>query len=58
MPHYCHRCVLPDTRPGVKLDADGVCNGCRNAQAKPAIDWAARRAAFLEVTQRARVRPA
>ena len=53
---YCARCVLPDTRPGVKLDAEGVCNGCRNAQAKPAIDWAARRAAFLEVAARARAR--
>jgi len=22
---YCKRCVMPDTRPGIKFDEDGVC---------------------------------
>jgi N-acetyl sugar amidotransferase len=38
--------VLPDTRPGVLLDANGVCRGCRNADAKRQIDWEARARAF------------
>ncbi len=27
--HFCVRCVLPDTFPGVKLDEHGVCNHCQ-----------------------------
>jgi N-acetyl sugar amidotransferase len=49
VPHYCQRCILPDTRPGVRLDADGVCAGCRNAGRKREIDWPARAAAFREL---------
>ena len=26
-------------RHGVRLDDDGVCNGCRNARTKASIDW-------------------
>jgi N-acetyl sugar amidotransferase len=54
MPRYCTRCVLPDTRPGVCLDDEGVCNGCRNAEAKHVLDWAARARAFRELARRAR----
>lgn len=50
MPRYCTRCVLPDTRPGVALDAEGVCNGCRNAERKLSIDWNRRRDAFVSLT--------
>jgi N-acetyl sugar amidotransferase len=42
----------------VKLDAEGVCAGCRNAEAKRAIDWAARRSAFMDIVGRARGRGA
>lgn len=40
---YCRRCVYPDTKPGIALDAEGVCSGCRAQEAKRAIDWAGRR---------------
>ena len=56
MPRYCTRCVLPDTRPGVVLDAAGVCGGCRNADAKRTIDWSARSVAFDELVERTRAR--
>lgn len=46
MPRYCTRCILPDTRPGVRLDDEGVCNGCRNAEVKKRIDWEARKREF------------
>lgn len=54
MPQYCRRCVLPDTRPGVCLDPEGVCGGCRNAEKKRAIDWAARRATFAKLVEDAK----
>jgi len=28
----CGRCILPETFPGVRLDAEGVCNFCRKAR--------------------------
>lgn len=58
MPHYCTRCILPDTRPGVKLDGAGVCLGCRNAEAKAAIDWGARAEEFRGLVTAARRRGA
>lgn len=56
MPHYCTRCVLPDSRPGVCLDDEGVCAGCRNAETKQTLDWTARAGAFDELARRARSR--
>ena len=56
MLRYCQSCLLPDTRPGVTLDARGVCRACRNAVEKQGIDWAARAATFGEVVSNARAR--
>ena len=25
---YCKRCILPDTRPGLRIGTDGVCSAC------------------------------
>jgi len=36
---YCKRCVMPDTRPGIKFDKDGVCYPCLTAENKKTIDW-------------------
>lgn len=45
---YCTKCVMPNTRPRIMFDADGVCNACRYAERKwDDIDWDARRAEFL-----------
>lgn len=46
---YCTRCVLPDTRPNLVLDAAGVCNACRSHAHKPDIDWPAREAALRRI---------
>jgi N-acetyl sugar amidotransferase len=46
---YCSRCVMPDTRPRIVFDPEGICNACRNAEEKDRIDWAARRAEFEEL---------
>jgi hypothetical protein len=48
---YCARCILPETRPGLVLDADGVCSACRtHDRERPAIDWDARAEAFAALT--------
>lgn len=56
MPAYCRRCVLPETRPGVKLDAEGICSGCRYAERKREMDWKERSGAFAEVVRAAKAR--
>ena len=42
---------MPDSRPRIEFDGEGVCNACRNAEQKDDIDWDARRAEFLEVIE-------
>jgi N-acetyl sugar amidotransferase len=53
---WCRRCVLPDSRPNLVLDGDGVCNACRSHATKRDIDWAARAAQLVEVASSARRR--
>lgn len=53
---YCARCILPDTRPNLSLDAAGVCNACAAHGEKPWIDWDARAGAFAEVVAHAKAK--
>lgn len=36
---YCKKCVMPDTRPGIKFDENGVCSACRNYEYQKTINW-------------------
>jgi len=56
MPNYCRNCILPDTRPGVRLDESGVCFGCLSNQAKASIDWDERAASFRQIIAQAKQR--
>jgi N-acetyl sugar amidotransferase len=52
---YCRSCVMPSTRPGLKLDTDGVCNACRwHEQKTNVIDWHARRQELQVIADEAR----
>lgn len=53
---YCKRCVIPDTRPNIRLNADGVCNACESADHKMEIDWGGREELFGEVVKNAKAR--
>jgi N-acetyl sugar amidotransferase len=33
---------MPDTKPDLRLDDDGICNACRSYERRATIDWAAR----------------
>jgi N-acetyl sugar amidotransferase len=56
MIRWCTRCILPDTRPNLRLDAEGVCNACRAHETKRVIDWNARATQLTEVVRTARER--
>lgn len=39
---YCRKCLIPNTRPGIYFDKDGICQACRAEELKDKIDWEAR----------------
>lgn len=46
---YCRACVLPDTRPNLRLDTNGICNACLSHRTRPDIDWNGREVAFRKL---------
>lgn len=40
---YCRTCVLPDTKPDLWFDENGVCSACLNYQNRAQVDWTKRR---------------
>ena len=51
MIRYCVRCVMPETRPHLHIDEQGVCNACRSYENRAQIDWDERRHQFLELVE-------
>lgn len=51
---YCKKCIMPNTRPRIVFDDEGICNACRNAEAKKMIDWEARREEFIRLIEQFR----
>lgn len=40
---YCKKCVMPNTRPGIYFDEEGICQACRAEEKKNLTDWEARK---------------
>jgi len=51
---YCTRCVMPNTKPDLYLDEEGVCNACRSFEKRREIDWESRKKEFFQVVDRYR----
>ncbi|TXI39859.1 MAG: N-acetyl sugar amidotransferase [Mycobacterium sp.] len=51
---YCVECVMPETKPDIFFDAEGVCSACRHFQARSDIDWDARTTELEAVLDRYR----
>jgi len=51
---YCKRCILPETKPDLEIDAEGVCSACRYYETRPEIDWDKRRQEFHNIIDRYR----
>lgn len=56
MIRYCKTCLMPDSRPRIVFDDQGVCNACRTAELKNRIDWDERRRKFLDMVDRYRAK--
>lgn len=39
---YCKKCIIPDTRPRITFDENGICSACQYAEQKKHIDWNSR----------------
>jgi N-acetyl sugar amidotransferase len=51
---YCTRCVMPDAKPDLHLDGEGVCNACRSYERRKEVDWSTRYQELLGVLDRYR----
>lgn len=51
---YCKRCVLPDTKPDLFFDDEGICNACRNFETRQNIDYDKRKEELLQILARYR----
>lgn len=45
---YCIKCVMPETRPGITFDEQGICSACQTYEYRKTIDYEAR---FKELEQ-------
>jgi N-acetyl sugar amidotransferase len=45
---------MPETKPDLSFDAEGVCSGCRNFEARADVDWTRRSEELLEILERYR----
>lgn len=39
MLRYCVRCIMPDTKPDLLIDEEGVCSACRAYDLRATVDW-------------------
>lgn len=51
---YCKRCVMPDTKPDLHLDDDGICNACRSYENRKQVDWDSRYQELLQILDKYR----
>lgn len=54
MMKYCRRCVMPDTKPDLRLDEEGICNACRSFEKRSAVDWDQRKEELMAILDRYR----
>lgn len=40
---YCKRCVMPNTKPDLHFDEEGICAACRSYEERKEVDWESRK---------------
>ena len=51
---YCTRCVMPNTRPGITFNEEGVCSACQAYEKRKSVDWALRWKEFEQICEKYR----
>ena len=47
MIEFCKNCIMPNSRPRIEFNKDGICNACTNYVEKKNINWTERKELFL-----------
>jgi len=48
----CARCLLPDTKPGLKFNENGICSACQHVEQKKYIDYKKRYQELTEISMK------
>lgn len=51
---YCKKCVMPDTKPDLYIDKEGVCNACRSFKERKKTDWKKRKQELEKILKKYR----
>ncbi len=54
MIRYCTRCVMPETKPDIFFDDEGVCSACIHYEQRSEVDWDQRKVELTEILERFR----
>jgi len=46
---YCKRCIMPETKPDLEIDEEGICSACRSYEQRKDVDWHIKKDELLEV---------
>ena len=49
---YCVNCVLPETKPDLSFDENGICSACNSYSNRATIDWKLRESEFVSILNR------
>jgi N-acetyl sugar amidotransferase len=53
---YCKRCVMPETKPDLYIDPEGVCSACRHFEQRREVDWEERKNDLQQILDRYRAK--
>ena len=48
---FCKKCIMPDSRPRIVFDENGICNACLHSEKKNKINWVDREKEFLKLIE-------
>ena len=54
MLNYCKSCIMPDSKPDLSFDKDGVCNACRNYENRSKVNWEERKVELNQLLEKYR----
>ena len=57
MINFCKKCIMPDSRPRIVFNEQGICNACTNSEEKKLIDWEDRKKEFLNLIKNLKNNP-
>jgi N-acetyl sugar amidotransferase len=51
---YCNLCLMPNSRPRINFNSEGICNACINSTQKDSVDWELRGNEFNKILDKFR----